>query len=285
MRLVPLDKTETNMSPDELLAHLKSELDTFIIGSSNNYISMRAALCPSATGLQLFDQPLITVGDANDPLFAELKKPEAVGQQMRLPSDWLGNAQSVISFFLPMSERVRESNLGDGPASPEWLHARIEGQLFVLLVGKHIERLVRAAGYDAVCPGAHPDMQSTKYDDDPTIAYRSNWSERHVAYVCGMGTFSLTRGIITEKGAAGRLGSVVVSAPLPITERNYTELDEYCIKCGACIDRCPISAISLEGGKDNYLCHQQLQQTQDLYPGYYGCGKCQVGVPCESTRP
>ncbi|MBR0404252.1 MAG: 4Fe-4S binding protein [Eggerthellaceae bacterium] len=273
------------MSPDELLAYLKNELDAFTVGSSNNYISMRAALCPSATGLRMFDQPLIAVGDASDPLFEELKKPDAVGQQMRLPSDWLPNAQSVISYFFPMSERVRNSNRDDGPASPEWLHARIEGQMFILRVGEHLQRLVRAAGYDVICPGCHPDMTATKYDGDPTVAYRSNWSERHVAYICGLGTFSLSRGIITEKGTAGRLGSIIVSAPLPITKRNYTELDEYCIKCGECVDRCPVNAISLENGKDNYLCHQQLQQTQELYPGYYGCGKCQVGVPCESTRP
>jgi len=284
-RLIALDETETSMNPGELLAHLKKELDAFIVGSSGNYISMRTALCPSAVGLKMFDQPLIAIGDASDPLFAELQKPDAVGAQMRLPSDWLSNAQSVISYFLPMSEQVRDSNRNDGPASPEWLHARIEGQMLILHVGLLIERLVRAAGYDAVCPGCHPDMQAVKYDDNPSVAYSSNWSERHVAYVCGLGTFSLTRGIITEKGAAGRLGSVIVSAPLPITERSYTSLDEYCIKCGQCIDRCPVGAISLESGKDNYACHQQLQVTQELFPGYYGCGKCQVGVPCEFARP
>lgn len=273
------------MNPDELLAHLKAELDAFIVGSSGNYISMRAALSPSSAGLKLFDEPLVAVADASDPLFAELQKPGAVGPQMRLPFDWLASAQSVVSYFLPMSERVRDSNRDDGPVSPEWLHARIEGQMFVMRLGQHIERIVRAAGYEAVCPGCHPDMKATKYDEEPTVAYRSNWSERHVAYVCGLGTFSLTRGIITEKGAAGRLGSVIVSAPLPITERNYTELDEYCIKCGKCIERCPAGAISFENGKDNYACHQQLSATQELFPGYYGCGKCQVDVPCEFARP
>lgn len=273
------------MSPDELYAHLKSELDAFIVGSSNNYVNMRLALSPSAAGLRMFDEPLIAIGDANDPLFAELQKPDAVGSQMRLPSDWLPSAKSVISYFLPMSEQVRSSNLDGDLASPEWLHARIEGQMFILHVGKLIERLVRAAGYEAICPGCHPDMEAVKYDDDPTVAYRSNWSERHVAYVCGLGTFSLTRGIITEKGTAGRLGSVIVSAPLPTTERAYTDLYEYCIKCGECVDRCPANAVSLETGKDNYACHKQLQAMQDLFPGYYGCGKCQVGVPCEHTRP
>ena len=273
------------MEPNELMEHLQNEINTFIEGSSGNYVSLRMALNPSSAWMRIFDQPLIAVGDAADPLFAELQKPESVGPQMRLPSDWLASAQSVISYFLPFSEHVRESNRGDGPVSPEWLHGRIEGQMFNMRLGEHIERLVRAAGYEAVCPACHPDMHATHYDEDPKVAYRSNWSERHVAYICGLGTFSLTRGIITEKGMAGRFGSVVVSATLPITTRPYTTIDEYCIKCGSCVERCPVNAISLETGKDNYACHQELIASKELYPGYLGCGKCQVDVPCEFSRP
>lgn len=273
------------MQSDELFAYLEQEINSFVDGSSGNYISLRGALSPSCAALKLFERPIIAVGAADDPMFSDLQRDEAVGSQMRLPTDWLKSARCVISYFLPMTEQVRASNRDDGPVSPEWLHARIEGQMFIMRLGEHIERLMRKAGFEAVCPACHPDMSATFHDENPAHAYRSTWSERHVAYTCGLGTFSLTRGIITEKGAAGRLGSVIVSAELPTTTRAYTGLDDYCIKCGKCIDRCPAQAISLESGKDNYACHQMLNQSQELFPGYYGCGKCQVGVPCEYARP
>ena len=38
-------------------------------------------------------------GDANDPMFEELKKKEAVGEQFLLPDAWLPDAKSVISFL------------------------------------------------------------------------------------------------------------------------------------------------------------------------------------------
>ncbi len=273
------------MDSNELLSYLTQEINEFVQGSSNNWISMRGALSPSCAALKMFDEPLIAVASAQDPLFERLREPDAVGSDMRMPTDWLPNACSVVSYFLPMSERVRLSNYGGRPASPEWFHARIEGQFFIMKLGEHITRVMRAKGVDVICPACHPDMNATFFDDDPSAAYRSNWSERHVAYVCGLGTFSLTRGIITEKGAAGRLGSVIVSAPLPITERPYSDLYEYCIKCGACIKRCPVGAISLESGKDNYLCHGEMQESKKIFPGYVGCGKCQVDVPCEHARP
>ena len=82
------------------------------------------------------------------------------------------------------------------------------------------------------------------------INRRRNWSERHVAFIAGLGTFSLSRSLITSLGSAGRFGSVVVDFELTPTQRLYQEIDEYCLKCGACIDRCPPRAIS-ENGKDN----------------------------------
>ena len=44
----------------------------------------------------------------------------------------------------------------------------------------------------------------------------STWSERHVAYVSGLGTFGLSGGLITAKGQAVRLGSVDSPGPYPV---------------------------------------------------------------------
>ena len=65
-----------------------------------------------------------------------------------------------------------------------------------------------------------------------------------------------------------------------------TELENYCTKCGACIKRCPVNAISLEKGKNNVLCSGFLDRVLEKAGiPYYGCGKCQVGVPCEKRAP
>ena len=90
---------------------------------------------------------------------------------------------------------------------------------------------------------------------------------------------------ITEKGIAGRLGSLIVSERFEPRKREYTDIYEYCTRCGACIRRCPAGAISLENGKEHLPCDQFLEETKKKYAPRYGCGKCQTKVPCESRIP
>ncbi len=86
---------------------------------------------------------------------------------------------------------------------------------------------LEAQGILVAAPGLSKDFRVN--DVRAGEPFGSNWSERHVAYISGLGTFSLSKGIITEKGMAGRLISLVTDAPLPPTPRAYTELYEYCI--------------------------------------------------------
>ena len=57
---------------------------------------------------------------------------------------------------------------------------------------------------------ADPNLgnSSVSGNTDKVGDYASNWSERHVAYVCGLGTFGC-QGLITSKGLAGRFGSII----------------------------------------------------------------------------
>ena len=124
---------------------------------------------------------------------------------------------------------------------------------------------------------------------------RPNWSERHAAYICGLGTFGLCKGIITRKGMAGRLVSIVTTCPLPPTPRPYADIYEYCSRCGLCARRCPAQAIDPARGmhqaKDHAPCNDFLEKIRALPPRgasarmRYGCGKCQTGVPCEKGIP
>ena len=149
---------------------------------------------------KIYDKPLIGVASAGDALFATCKDEKVVGPWHLLPREWLPEAQSVISYFLPFSQTVREANRkGDLPAV-EWLYARIEGEAVNNALRKFLIEWFVQAGYQAMSPGL--DARFAVADR------KSNWSERHVAFVAGLGTFSLNRSLITKAGAAGRFGSI-----------------------------------------------------------------------------
>lgn len=258
-------------------------LDDFVKNNSGNYISMDQALIPSMEGLRIYEEPLIGVASAADPLFDKMLEPDVIGPHFMKPEQWLSGAKSVISVFLPYTTEIKQANAA--PANDiaiEWLHGRVEGQEFLLQTGVFLKDAIEDLGFKAVIPFLDEHFWLVENHED---GYTSNWSERHVAFVCGLGTFSLNRSLITKAGSAGRFISVVTDMESPVTDRDYTEFDEYCNHCGACISRCPAKAISLEHGKIQELCGDFVHHKRSDYPDYYGCGKCQTGVPCQSTIP
>lgn len=268
-----------------MLNTLCGKLTDYIAAAPENRVQASYAIAPELVGLPLYDAPLLAVGDAADPAFAALKKAEAVGPWFRTPEEWLPGARRVISFFLPYSEAVTRSNYAGAEPSAMWLHGRIEGNAFLAQVSRWLQTRLEDAGYAAVVPALDSAMRIAEKPTEPGgMAYSSNWSERHVGWVCGLGTFGLSRGLITEKGMAGRIGSLITTAELPITTRPYTDLYEYCTHCGACIRRCPAGAIS-ESGKVHEPCSDYLAETRQRYAPRYGCGKCQVKVPCMAGIP
>ena len=54
--------------------------------------------------------------------------------------------------------------------------------------------------------------------------------------------------------------------------------------CGACM-RCPGGAITLEEGKSHTACSAYVNKMREKYAPRFGCGKCQVKVPCERGIP
>lgn len=261
---------------------------TFFEREPGNLVSPDLAIQPSVAGMQLYDAPIAKVGAANDPLFEQLKSPEAIGPHFLTPEDWLPGAQRVISLFFPISAAVRNENGVDMDLpSPGWLHARIEGQAMIGRLGTSLCELLARNGFRAVAPVQDERFKAREgkpWTDGGPPVYTSNWSERHVAFVCGHGTFGLSKGLITERGVAGRLISIVTDAPFPADRRGYTGLYEYCSMCGACVRNCPMDAIHLETGKEHPPCREMLDRTKVTFAPRYGCGKCQVRVPCE-TRP
>jgi epoxyqueuosine reductase QueG len=256
-------------SYQQYLGNIQQELRTFLDSSPQNFV-------PELGRMRIYDGPLLAVASAADPLWESLKQPEVVGSHHMSPAQWLDGAKSVIAYFLPYTEPVRSANRVEGWPATEWLYGRYEGAVLNDALCSRLLDLLRQDGARALAPSLDPRFA--------VVNLRSNWSERHAAFITGLGTFSLSRSLITEAGSAGRFASVITDLSLEPTLRRYTEIDEYCTRCGACLRRCPPHAIA-ENGKDNAICAQYLKQTELRFHPRYGCGKCQAGVPCEAQRP
>ncbi len=199
---------------------------------------------------------------------------------------------TVISWILPQREMVRKANRqAKQYPSEEWARIRVYGEEFNVALRSHVVKSLEQAGYAAIAPMLAPNWTIVKSE---RFSYASSWSERHAAHAAGLGTFGLCDGLITAKGKAMRAGSVVAKILIEPTTRPYAHHRAYCLffsdgSCGECIDRCPVHAIT-EAGHDKEKCRQHLARSREYvketykFAGY-GCGLCQVGVPCETGIP
>ena len=271
------------------LLELERALAAFVAEDSGNCVEASYAMRPEYVGTRIYEAPLMGCAAADDPLFAYMKqRKEIYGPTLRLPEEWLPGAVSVVSFFLPFTKEIRDSNRCDlTRPSDLWLPGRAEGQAFLDRATAYLAELLREAGGKVAIPSQDPEFYVIR---DPARAergeppYVSNWSERHAAFTAGLGTFSLSKHLITEKGVSGRFSSLITDLSLTVTPRPYTEPYEYCTFCGACIRRCPVKAI-LPEGKDVQLCSDYVDDTRRRHAPRYGCGKCQLAVPCTDRIP
>jgi len=258
-----------------------------------NTVAPEVAISETQAGLTIFEAPLVGIGDAKDPLFQQFLEPEAIGPWFMTPEAWLDGAKTVVSMFFPFTEEVRKANRRQSTdPSAEWLHGRIEGEAYLHTFITALSRWFREQGVSTCVPMTDPRFLAVhngnrfhEYGCVTEKTFGSNWSERHAAYVCGLGTFGLSKGLITEKGIAGRFTSVILDAAIEPDQRPYSGLYDYCTRCGACVRRCPAQAISLQEGKDHCTCRAWLLQMSERYAPRYGCGLCQTGVPCEHRNP
>lgn len=268
---------------------LEKSVSDFIESGAGNYISKEAAMRADLAGMKIFDEPAFGYASANDPLFDELKKPDVIGPHLMLPAQWLPGAKSVVCMFLPFTGRVRDANRKnmDWPAD-EWMHARVEGQAFQDEICRYAISILESEGFAAIAPMIDRRFSRNSpftRNADEQKYYTSNWSERHASYIAGLGTFGLSKGMITAKGTAGRYLSFITTSPFEANVRPYSGIFDYCIKCGACARNCPAKAISAERGKIHSICTAFVNRTQEKHNPRFGCGKCQVKVPCEAGIP
>lgn len=268
---------------------IRDEIKKYILESKDNWLE--------EIDDHYYDEPIIKFASADDPLFEEYKK--IIGNDHLTPGGAFELAfgkdsyqgGTVMSVVLPINEKIRKTNRTQARhGSREWALTRTFGdEIFVTEFVKYLENLLTEMGHRTLSP-SHSEWFK--------IGLPSNWSERHIAYVAGLGTFSINDAFITEKGIAVKLISVVTELKLTPDIREARDHMENCLlcskgSCGVCIKRCPVNAISKEG-HDKMKCYEHVygDESKKLAESYggdpklgSGCGLCQTGVPCEDRNP
>jgi epoxyqueuosine reductase QueG len=222
-----------------------------------------------------YRQPLVGFARADDPRFRTLR--EMVSPIHLMPEDLVRGAQTVLSFFLPFAHWVVEANARDRETvAREWAVACVETNA---LIGRISAQLVDELGARGIAAAAEP---ATHNFDEVTL--HSPWSHKSVAVIAGLGSFGLHQMVITDAGCAGRFGSVVFAAEMPVRAAESPErcLAFYDGSCVACVARCPASALDASRPLDKHCCHEHVHRIARAYEdlGVVNvCGKCAIG-PC-----
>jgi len=257
----------------------------------------------------MYDDPMVEFADGDDPIFDEYKgiigsahltPREAIAQAYNKRPEDMPERLSVICYIWPVAEETRIAHRKEKLIPGRlWSHTRWYGKHANMELHAYLVKLLIDMGHLAAAPVLQPYFQFYNNEKGPY----SNWSDRHLAFAAGLGTFGLSDAFITERGVAHNCGAVVTSLSLPATPRTAKNPYANClfyqgVECKACMKRCPSGAIT-EKGHDKIKCEQNLNKYGEAElskisrgEGEYdndnsigGCGLCMVGVPCEFQNP
>ncbi|MHA1479334.1 MAG: hypothetical protein ACTSPU_14155 [Promethearchaeota archaeon] len=270
-------------------------------------------------GGKIFSQPLIGVAQGNDPIFLKFK--EIVGYEHYTPLEmWLASGQKqlpssnlyIVSIVYPFAEEIRKKSITPIKLAKMVLPAEIYSiarnfaKDFRNYIMEQTVEFLQNKGYNAI---------SGKLSEAYTLVakkdFYSTWSENHVAFAAGLGTFGLHEGLITNLGCNIRLASVITNAPLKVTRRRSDEPYANCLyyakaTCRECAKNCPANAITEKGYNKtkcnkyrNKVAREMVPRLKPFLKTYgrrvnwkykahnfpVGCELCQFGVECMDKNP
>ncbi len=275
---------------------LEEEIKRFVAENEANRFTM-------IDNSPMFDEPLVGFADGDDEIFDTYKevvgdfhwKPRDLLQQLAKDENYEGSLESisVVAWVLPIMKETIKSNAKEKKfPSRQWAMTREMGERHNKLLRHHVADILKKEGLLALAPTLSTYWQ---FMVDERVGLASNWSERHAAYSAGLGTFSLNDGLITPRGIAHRVGSVIVNMKLEPSPRTCENHQSNCLfynsgTCGECIKRCPAGALS-ESGHDKMKCGMHVMSCTEEWRKEFdideeaGCGLCQSGVPCSTMIP
>jgi len=270
-------------------------------------------------GDKIFSSPVIGVAKGDDPIFQKYK--EIIGLEHLTPLElWIeegferviASNLRIISIVFPFSDKIRTESKNVKKYLQVTLPAEIYcvgrnyATAFQIETCRQVIEYFKRYNYKTVA-----GMLSDSYSLILKKSYYSSWSERHIAFATGLGTFSLHEGLITEIGCNIRLASVVTDAPLEVTPRKSEDPYANCLyyskgTCRICEFRCPANAID-EKGHNKVRCQEYIHRIErkmltridsilkpqnrrinwKVRPTSYpvGCAFCQFDVPCMDRNP
>jgi len=271
-------------------------------------------------GGRIFGPPLIGVARGDDPIFQDYKS--IIGPEHLTPAEvWNQNGLTpendsagrlrVISIVFPFVDSIRQENLPalEMPTDRYSIGRNYADDLMREVQAKTC-RFFKDRDFQAT-PGLWLNPGFRVWIQGDPLQVVSRWSERHIAFAAGLGTFSLHEALITEAGCNVRLVSVITDAPLRVTPRLGDQPYANCLHfalgaCVECVDRCPAGAITTEG-HDKRKCREyghrvraekskrlasilkpRRVRTRDggwIEEFGVGCAICQFNVPCMDKNP
>ncbi len=227
----------------------------------------------NTSNLPYYREPIFGYAVANNPVFIKLKT--VVNPDHLLPQDLLNSAETVFAYFLPFRKEIITRNRNGRLASREWAKVYIDTNRLISQINSELEIYLKNQSIEFV-------SQPPTYEFDK-VKLIANWSHRHIAYACGLGTFGRNNLLITSKGCGGRLGTAVLSVSLEPS--SCSQLIHHCFKdtkgCSYCQNICPVHALSdfvfqRQRCYEQCLLNDQIHQDLELCDV---CGKCATG-PC-----
>jgi ferredoxin len=280
----------------DTVIHVESIIREFWASAPSNSLHLE-------TGEKAWAMPHVAIARGDDPLF--LRHKELIGPFLWTPEEAYvlafphdpapAGELRVISYVLPQTLETRsDQRLEKTMPSERWARSRFHGEAFNGDLRLHLADTLTLAGHPSLAPERLPEFG---HQQSERFGLASTWSERHAAFVAGLGTFGLSDALITRWGKAVRFGSVVSRINLPVSKRDYGDDHQaWCLwyakgTCGACAKRCPADAITTSKGHDKQICLSYIRETTAPYStrtygtGATPCGLCQVKIPCESQAP